>query len=223
MNLRYPCLILDHDDTAVDSTAEIHYPAHREIMKYLRPGTEPISLEGWFSKNFHPGIMHYLTDELQFTDEELEAEYRIWRKFTTSRIPTFYPGFLETLQEYKKRGGIITVVSHSEEDIIRRHYGEQDNGLGYIPEMIFGWTYDEEKRKPHPFPVREILKHFNKGPEDALIVDDLKPGVLMGTNTGVTVAAAGWSHNIPEIQDYMKENCAAYFTTVSDFRDFILS
>ena len=31
-SIRFKCLILDHDDTAVDSTASIHYPAHVEIM-----------------------------------------------------------------------------------------------------------------------------------------------------------------------------------------------
>ena len=25
--MRYKCLVLDHDDTVVDSTASIHYPA----------------------------------------------------------------------------------------------------------------------------------------------------------------------------------------------------
>jgi len=223
MKHRYRCLILDHDDTAVNSTAEIHYPAHIEIMKSLRPGKEPISLEGWFRKNFHPGIMHYLVEELGFSEKELETEYTIWRNFTTTRVPHFYPGFVETLCEFKNRGGIITVVSHSEEDIILKHYSSREESNGCIPEAIFGWTYDEEKRKPHPFPVLEILKRFKVEPEEALILDDLKPGVVMGERTGVAVAGAGWAHRIPEIQEYMNRNCIAYFTTVSEFREFLLS
>ena len=35
--MKFQCLILDHDDTAVDSTREIHYPAHLEVMQTLRP------------------------------------------------------------------------------------------------------------------------------------------------------------------------------------------
>ena len=34
----FKCLILDHDDTAVASTPAIHYPAHLEAMRVLRPG-----------------------------------------------------------------------------------------------------------------------------------------------------------------------------------------
>ena len=30
--LRYKCLIIDHDDTAVDSSATVHHPAHVKSM-----------------------------------------------------------------------------------------------------------------------------------------------------------------------------------------------
>lgn len=223
MKLRYRCLILDHDDTAVRSTADIHYSAHREIMKILRPETEPISLDGWFLKNFHPGIMHYLVEELDFSEEELRREYDIWRDYTTSRVPEFFPGFLETLGEFKEAGGIITVVSHSEEDVILRHYRTHGRELGILPEAVFGWTYDEEKRKPNPYPVQEILKQFDVKPEEALILDDLKPGVVMAQRAGIAAAGAGWAHRIPEIEEYMRTHCVAYFTSISEFREFLLS
>jgi len=223
MELRYRCLILDHDDTAVNSTAEIHYPAHLEIMKHLRPDREPISLEGWFLKNFHPGIMGYLVDELGFSERELEREYDVWREYTSSRVPAFFPGFLEVLEDFKAAGGILTVVSHSEEDVIRRHYEVHDSKSACLPDVIFGWTCDEEKRKPSPYPVRAILKRFDLEPGDALILDDLKPGIVMGGRSGVAAAGAGWAHRIPEIQAYMKEHCVAYFTSVSDFREFLFS
>ena len=59
MDLRFRCLILDHDDTAVNSTAMIHHPSHLESMRVLRPQAPPIDLQGWFLKNFDPGIMQY--------------------------------------------------------------------------------------------------------------------------------------------------------------------
>jgi len=42
--MRYKCLLLDHDDTVVNSTATIHYPAFLEALRLLRPGVT-ISLE----------------------------------------------------------------------------------------------------------------------------------------------------------------------------------
>jgi phosphoglycolate phosphatase/pyrophosphatase PpaX len=41
MRLRYRCLLVDHDDTAVDSTSAVHYPAHLEALRELRPGRTP--------------------------------------------------------------------------------------------------------------------------------------------------------------------------------------
>ena len=55
--MRYKCLVLDHDDTVVDSTASIHYPAFLEALKILRPGVQQITLEEYFKENFDPGFI----------------------------------------------------------------------------------------------------------------------------------------------------------------------
>ena len=222
MTLPYSCLILDHDDTAVDSTAAIHHPAHIETMRVLRPGRRPVELEEWWAKNFDPGVMEYLTGELGFTEEEIQEEYRIWREFTVSRSAPFFPGFIEALIEYKDRGGKIAVVSHSDGDLIERDYRRARPEGELIPDLIYGWDFDPEKRKPSPRPVEEILRTFGLTPEEALIVDDLKPGLIMAERTGVAFAAAGWSHDIPKIRDYMQARSRVYFSTVEDFRRYIL-
>jgi beta-phosphoglucomutase-like phosphatase (HAD superfamily) len=220
--LRYRCIIIDHDDTAVDSTATIHYPAHVEVLRQLRPGQKPVSLEGWFLKNFHPGIIEYLTDELLFNEEELQVEYEVWRTFTTNRVPHFYPGFMEALIEYRKRGGLIAVVSHSEKSLIERDYAHAGGNGVFMPDIVFGWDYDKSKRKPSLYPIREIVKAFSLEPGDMLIVDDLKPGVLMGKAARIAVAAAGWAHSIGQIREFMRENCTAYFEKVGEFAEFIM-
>lgn len=222
MNIRYKCLILDHDDTVVDSTSSIHYPAHLEIMKRLRPEQTPVSLEEWFLKNYNPGIFEYYTDELEFDDDEIEQEYTIWREYTQRRIPDFYEGFIDLLAEYKKRGGFITVVSHSDVDIIRKHYRHHAKGAALEPEIIFGWDTDSEKRKPSPYPVESILSELKVARKEALILDDLKPGARMGVAAGVPVAAAGWGHQIPEIRRDMEGICDYYFNQVDEFRSFLL-
>lgn len=221
MTMRYKCLIVDHDDTAVDSTATIHYPAHVEVMKKIRPDHEVVALDQWLIKNFDPGITVYLRDELCFTDEEIEFEFETWRSMVSERIPEFYPGFLDLLYEFRTRGGIVAVVSHSDRDIIERDYLAATSGA-CLPEAIFGWDPDEKKRKPSPFPVKEILKAYRIRPEETLVVDDLKPGVLMAQAAGVPVVAAGWGHQIPEIRDYMQRSCMRYLRTVDELRDFVL-
>jgi len=223
--LKYRCLILHHDDTVVMSTPTIHYPAHVETLRRIRPHTAPVSLDEWYQKNFHPGLMAFLRSELQMTEEELETEFHIWREFTTERVPEFYPGMFELLQEYRKRGGIITVVSHSEEPLIERDYSHasQDAGIPpFLPDRIFGWTQDPTKRKPNPYPGLQILREFSLDPSEVLLLDDLKPGIEMAKALCIDTAAAGWAHNIEEIRTYMQLNCTYYFQTVEEFRRFLL-
>ena len=56
--LRYRCLVLDHDDTVMDSTRLIHHPAFLVYLSEMRPGVT-VSLEEYFRLNFHPGFLEY--------------------------------------------------------------------------------------------------------------------------------------------------------------------
>ena len=43
--MKYKCLMIDHDDTTVDSTPSIHHLAHIEQMKQLGRSHEALDLE----------------------------------------------------------------------------------------------------------------------------------------------------------------------------------
>jgi beta-phosphoglucomutase-like phosphatase (HAD superfamily) len=206
----------------VDSTRRVHYPAHLRVMEVLRPGSEPIALDDWFRKNFHPGILSFMVDELQLTPEELRREHEIWREFTSGVVPEFYPGFLDALAAYQAQNGTVVVVSHSEEHVIRSHYEAAADGHRVMPDLVFGWDLPPERRKPSPYPVLETMRRFGLTTADVLVVDDLKPGIDMALAAGVDAAAACWGHNIPEIREFMARTCVATFATVAEFAEFIL-
>ncbi|WP_270639437.1 hypothetical protein [Longibaculum muris] len=69
--MKYKCLVLDHDDTIVNSTATIHYPAFIESLKILRPHLT-LTLEEYFYYNFEPGFSAFCHDVLHLTQEEME-------------------------------------------------------------------------------------------------------------------------------------------------------
>ena len=92
--MKYKCLILDHDDTVVNSTATIHHPAFLEALKVLRPGVT-ISLEDYFRENFHPGFTEYCTGKLGMTNEELDIEVGLWRDYVEKHVPNVYGGMKE--------------------------------------------------------------------------------------------------------------------------------
>lgn len=194
-------LILDHDDTVVDSTSKIHYPAHVAYMKKIRPGYTPVDLETWFLKNFSPGIFSFMKDELKLSVEEIREESLFWQNICLEKVPPFYEGIPEILRKFRESGGIVAVVSHSMENIIRRDYETID----FQPDMIFGWNDSPSKRKPSIWPVEQIAKRFGLEKDDMILVDDLKPGMEMAVNAGIRSYYAAWSHNVPQIRDYMKK------------------
>ncbi len=217
--MKYPCLILDHDDTAVKSTPDIHYPSFVEALRVLRPNMKPMSLEEFVSYCFNPGFSELCRDILKLNKAEQDYQYKIWKDYTKSKIPEFYPGFTELVVEYRKLGGTICVVSHSESQQIIRDYQHNCN---MAPDMIFGWELEEQKRKPNPYPIIDIMKRFNFNCREILVLDDSKPGLDMARSCNTAFAAAGWSHIIPSIKEYMEINSDYYFPTVEDFKEFIL-
>ena len=211
--MRFPCLVLDHDDTVVNSTAVIHFPSFQAYLDKVRPGLS-YTLEDYFRKNFDPGVLPLFRDILGFSDEELEGEFAFWQDYVATRVPQAYPGMREILERHRARGGKLAVISHSTSDNIRRDYRE--NGLP-APDLIFGWELPEEHRKPHIWPLTQIMQTFHLAPEQLLVLDDLKPGYDMARAAGVPFAAAGWANDIPEIETYMRQNCDFYFKTVAQF------
>ncbi len=206
----------------MDSTRRVHYPAHLEVMERLRPGSRPVDLDTWFRKNCDPGILPFLVDELGMTPAELALEHEIWREHTARETPHFYAGFLDALAAYKARGGRVVVVSHSDTNVILSHYTGAANGRRVMPDLVFGWELEPERRKPDPYPIHETLRRLGLAASDVLVVDDLKPGIEMAQAAGVDAAAAGWAHNIPAIREYMQQSCVAYLETVAAFAEFIL-
>ena len=219
MAINYKCLVLDHDDTVVDSSASIHYPSFVEYLKVARPHlADKYTLEEYFEKNFHPGIVELFTDEIGLSPEELEEEEAFWREYVKNHIPNAYPGMREIIADFKAQGGIVAVDSHSLTENIKRDY--KANNLPEV-DVIYGWDIPKEMRKPSPATLLDLMEKYNLKPEEILVVDDLKPGYDMAKSAGVPIAAAAWAHNVPEIAGFMKQNCEFFCTSVEELRKVI--
>lgn len=217
---KYKCLVLDHDDTVVDSSASIHYPSFVEYLKVARPHlADKYTLEEYFEKNFTPGILELFTDEIGLSAEELKEEESFWRDYVKNHIPNAYPGMAEIIAEFKAGGGILAVDSHSLTENIIRDY--KANGLA-MPDVIYGWDIPKEMRKPSPGTLFDLMEKYDLRPEEILVVDDLKPGYDMAKSAGVDIAAAGWAHNVKGIRDFMTANCEYFCESVDDLRKIIL-
>ena len=214
--MKYKCLVLDHDDTVVDSSASIHYPSFVEYLKIARPDlADKYTLEEYFEKNFAPGIMELFTDEIGLSEKELEEEEAFWRDYVTNHIPHAYPGISEIISDFKAAGGIVAVDSHSISANIIRDY--KANSLPE-PDIIYGWDIPKGMRKPAPDTLFDLMEKYSLRPEEILVVDDLKPGYDMAKAAGVDIAAAGWAHNVKGIRDFMTQNCEYFCESVEELR-----
>lgn len=215
--MKYPCLVVDHDDTVVDSTATVHYPCFVEYTQKYFPDYA-CTLEEYFVKNFDPGVVAFFRDDVGMSEAQMRDEQVYWNAYVQRHVPRAYAGMREILWEQKNRGGRLCVISHSYKDNILRDYRE--NGLPE-PDMVFGWECPPEKRKPDPWALRQIMDAFRLAPEQVLMLDDLKPGHDMAKACGVRFAAAGWANDIPEIERFMRQNCDLYFKTIPELRVYL--
>jgi len=218
--MKYRCLVLDHDDTAVNSTPAIHYPSFIEAMKEMRPLVKSYTLEEFVKYCFDPGFNSLCMDILKYSEVEIKRQQEIWHRYTKECIPKFYDGLSDIINEFKSQGGYVCVVSHSESRNIFRDY---NTNLGMEPDLVFGWEYEEYQRKPNPYPLEEIMRKLDIDKEELIVVDDLKPGLDMARSCEVDFACAGWSHIVPDIKRYMMEKSDYYFSEVRELHNFIFS
>ena len=211
--MRYRCLVLDHDDTVVQSTPTVNYPSFVNTLALLRPGVS-YSYEEFVGLCAEPGFEALLREILGFTDEEMEIETRQWLEFVRRVTPPFWPGIPELVRRQKAEGGLLCVVSHSFDENIRRDY--QLACPEAMPDAVYGWDRGDGRRKPDPWPLEDILARWSLEPRDLLVVDDLLPGYEMARSCGVDFACAHWGMDAPPVRARMDPLPCIHLETVED-------
>ena len=216
--LKYPCLVLDHDDTVVQSEATVNYPFFCYILDQFRPGTK-ITLEEYTRGCFQLGFADMCRKWYGFTEQEIEDEYHGWQAYIVHHTPAPFPGIGNVIRRQKEEGGLICVVSHSCIQNITRDYTAH---FGVLPDDIYGWDLPEEKRKPSTYPLEQIMAKYSLKPTQLLVVDDMKPAWEMASKVGVPIAFAGWGRlDCPELSQQMRQLCDFSFTSTEDLEKFL--
>ena len=156
--MKYKCLVLDHDDTVVNSTATIHYPSFIEYLRIKYPHlVDNYTLESYFVKNFDPGVVALFRDEIGMSEQDFAEEEKFWAAYVKNHVPHSYEGIGRIISDFKARGGIVAVSSHSFTEYIVRDY--EKNALP-MPDVIYGWDIPKHKRKPAPDTLIEIMEKY---------------------------------------------------------------
>ena len=219
--MKYKCLVLDHDDTLVDSTRTVHFPSFVAYLSEYHPEfSDKYTLESYLVKNFDPGIISLFCDEIGMSREELKFEDKYWAEYAKRHVPVAFEGVGDIMREFSANGGIVAIDSHSLRENIERDLSE--NGLP-MPDIIYSWDLPEEKRKPSPYTVLDLMEKYKLSPSEVLVVDDLKPGFDMARAAGVDFAAAGWAYNVPEIEAFMRRHCDYYLSSIDALRELLFT
>ena len=215
--LRYRCLVLDHDDTTVDSTRSVNYPQFKEALAHFRPGMT-MSAEEYMLYCYEPGFYEMCEQVLHYTSEEMDAHIDMWKTYHKTHTPEFFPGISELIKEQHKRGGYVCVVSHSSKDVIENAYRLHNVEL---PDLIYGAEQPPDRRKPAPWPLIEIMQHLKLSAKDLLMIDDMPFGATMARAVGVDFVGVGWCDPLPQIKQNMIKLSDHYFSAVQQLYQFL--
>ena len=218
--LKYPCLVLDHDDTVVQSEATVNYPFFVYILDQFRPGTT-ITLDEYVHGCCHLGFADMCRKWYGFTEQELLEEYKGWQNYIKDHIPAPFPGIERIIRRQKEEGGLICVVSHSSDTNILRDYQKH---FSITPDAIYSWDLPEPLRKPSTYALEDIMKRYNLMPDQLLVVDDMKPAYEMASKAGVAIAFAAWGRKeYPEISQEMCKLCDFSFDSTAALEAFLFA
>ena len=217
MALKIRCLVLDHDDTVVESGKTVNYPALMIGIKERHPEVS-LTYSQFCELCYQYNYTGMCRQSLGMTEEEIEDQFAFWKVYVRTHIPPAYEGIGEILTKFRKEGGLICVSSHSGEENICRDY---EKNFGFLPDGVYAWELGEALRKPHPYTLLDIMKRFNLPPEEILMIDDMRSGRDMARACGVPFACAGWSHQSEKIRKDMRESTELYFETVRDLQNYL--
>lgn len=216
--LKYKCLVLDHDDTVVQSMKTLSYPFFCIELEQFRPG-EFMPLDEYILECHRVGFADMCRERFRFTDAEMKLEHTQWMEYILKNIPAPYPGIDRIIHRQRELGGLVCVVSHSHADNIKRDY---DAHFAAQPDAIYGWERPPQQRKPNPWPLQDIMAQFDLSPDDILVIDDMKLACTMAAPLGVKVCYAGWSGmGVQVLSDEMNRLCDLSFDTTDELYRYL--
>ncbi len=216
--LKYPCLVLDHDDTVVQTERHIGYPYFRDYIEEIRPG-QTLSFQEYVRDCNNMVFADMCRHRWNMTEEELTREYHGWKKYYATHPHPIFPGIEKIVRRQKEAGGLICVASLSLQEDICRDYREH---FGLEPDAIYDYELPSHMRKPNPYPLQDMMERFQLRREEILVVDDMKLGWMMAKEMNIAVAYAAWSKaEFPDLTTEMRDLCEFSFDSPADLEKFL--
>lgn len=218
--MKYKCIVLDHDDTVVQTEKTIGFPYFRDYIERIRPGMT-LTFQEYVRDCNNMVFADMCRSRWNMTEEELSEEYLGWKAYSRVNVPAVCEGIGDVIRRQKEAGGIVCVSSLSTREIIERDFMHH---FGFLPDAIYDYDLPAHQRKPNPYALEQIMADFSLTLEDILMVDDMKLGWAMANALGIDTAFAGWSkRDFPELSREMRALCSYSFDTPRDLDNFLFA
>lgn len=184
--------IFDLDGTVLDTVGTIAYYANNALEKN---GIEPIEkkqynfLVGRGIANLVKGMLEYRNCYSEALYERVFYDYDTEYNKDVAKGTTIYEGLLESLDELKRRGVNLAIVSNkpdfATQTVVKALFGEGyfDYVTGQKPGGIL---------KPDPTVVLEVMKKFGASREECFYFGDTSTDMQTGKNAGIFTVGVLW-------------------------------
>lgn len=188
--LKKKCLILDHDDTLMDSQETVHYPIFLETLKIMRPHVTLPTFGEFVTRSNEFGFEGYIRKVYGFSEAEVETEINFWREQVPLRQAEIFSDVARVVADFVNLGGILVVYSYSDSSMILSDYQRH---FDFIPHDIIGFDNDLSFRKPARVPLLTMMAKFNLTPNECILVDDMPLLIETAQRTNIDMVGANWS------------------------------
>ena len=154
----------------------------------------------------------------QIPVEEGAAIYRGYHYDHFTELISIFPGILELMEELKRRGikiGLVTSrLRHTTEIGLNKY-----DMVKYFDAIIT--CDDTEKFKPDPEPALLALERLNSKPDETLMVGDSLYDILCARGAGIKSALVGWAVAVTEEEKTGKDAPDYIIERAEDLLDII--
>lgn len=213
----YKACIFDLDGTLTDTLESLTYSVNVTLQELGFGQITDVQCKAFVGS----GARRLIEQALQATgdskltriEEAMEVYGRVFKKYCTYHVAP-YPGIVNLLQELKKQGVQLAVLSN------KPHLQTEDVVAAFFEEDIFSCVYGQQDgipRKPDPKAVHMILEELKVEQEECLYIGDSDVDMQTGCAAGVSTVGVTWGFRT---KDVLIEHGATY---VVDRPDEIIS
>lgn len=194
----YRAILIDLDGTLLDSIPDLAAAANGMLAELSAPTLPLSAITTFVGKGTENLVRRCLLDArvgLPADEHAVKQALEIFNRHyheVNGRESRLYPGVLQGLESFKKRGAKLAVVTNKPTEFTLPLLDKR--GLTpFFDAVVCGDTC--ERKKPDPMPLLHACDLLGCAPEEALAIGDSVNDALAARAAGITVLAVPYGYN----------------------------